>query len=142
MKCGHCGTDINLNSRKAIYRTCDAYVCSPMCSIKRIKVISSLDPNLSECIAWTNIKTITPPKTLSKKLSYIALCSLTDDLEDEIEDTPLNNVQNRYALYDQTQPDDNVHYKAPTARLLCEIGVCLTIIYLTAITIGASLLVS
>lgn len=142
MKCGHCGTNINVYSWNPLYRTCDAYVCSPACSRERMRVISRLDPNLTQCIAWANTMTITPPKTLSKKLSYVALSSMTDDLENAKESTPLHNVQNRYAMYNQTESDINDHYEAPRTGLLRAIGDSLASICMTALTLGVLLIVS
>jgi hypothetical protein len=142
MKCGHCETEVNLYNWKPIYRTCDAYVCSPTCSRERLKVIFRLDPDLTQCIEWANIRTITPPKTLSKKPSYVALSLHTDDLEDTMKTTQLHNVQKIYAKYDQTEHDDNVHSNALTALLLCALGTSLSIICMTAITINVILLLS
>jgi len=82
MNCGHCGSKIKLYAGKPLYRTCDAYVCSPACSRERVNVISILDPNLIHSSEWEKTNTKTPPPSLSRKYSYTGLNSLnvTNDI--------------------------------------------------------------
>ena len=53
-KCASCNAAINLSSGKNIYRSCDAYVCSPICSQRRLRKISSSDPNFTSPCNWQN----------------------------------------------------------------------------------------
>ena len=76
MNCGHCGTKINIKGWNPLYRTCDAYVCSPACSRARMQVITKLDPNLTQPMEWASTTTLNPPKTLERKQSYIGLGNL------------------------------------------------------------------
>ena len=76
MNCGHCGTKINVKGWNPLYRTCDAYVCSPACSRARMQVITKLDPNLAQPMEWAKTNTLNPPKTLERKQSYVGLGNL------------------------------------------------------------------
>ena len=53
-KCASCNAVIHLSSGKNIYRSCDAYVCSPTCSRKRLRNISNTDPNFTNPYNWQN----------------------------------------------------------------------------------------
>lgn len=53
-KCASCNAIIYLSSGKNIYRSCDAYVCSPTCSRKRLRNISNTDPNFTNPCNWQN----------------------------------------------------------------------------------------
>lgn len=83
MSCGHCGTRIILNGWKPLYRSCDAYVCSPACSRERVKIIAGLDPNLTQPMEWANTSTSAPPKSFTRKPSFAGLgnLSLAPDVE-------------------------------------------------------------
>ena len=83
MNCGHCGTAINTRSWSPLYRTCDAYVCSPACSRARMHIITKLDPNLTQPMEWANTCTIDPPKSFKRKSSFIALNNL--DLANDVD---------------------------------------------------------
>jgi hypothetical protein len=58
---------INLSSGKNIYRSCDAYVCSPTCSQRRLRKISTSDPNFTNPCNWQNqVQNVTHPMKKTK----------------------------------------------------------------------------
>ena len=66
-KCASCNAVINLSSGKNIYRSCDAYVCSPMCSQRLLRRISSSDPNFTNPCNWQNqVQNVTIPMKKTK----------------------------------------------------------------------------
>ena len=83
MNCGHCGMLINVKGWHPLYRTCDAYVCSPACSRARMQVITRLDPNLTQPMQWAHTSTLNPPKTFERKSSFVGLSNL--DLSPDID---------------------------------------------------------
>lgn len=92
--CAYCNTVINLSSGKNIYRSCDAYVCSPTCSQRRLRKISSSDPNFTNPCNWQNqIQNVTLP--IKKTKSSI---NISNDFEypDALSFEPY--IENTYKL--------------------------------------------
>ena len=50
--CPQCGRTFSITGNHAVYRACDAYVCSPMCSDKRVKRVASVDRDFSNPSSW------------------------------------------------------------------------------------------
>ncbi len=50
--CPSCGRRFSITGRGPVFRSCDAYVCSPECSYARAKTIASIDKNLNNPMSW------------------------------------------------------------------------------------------
>lgn len=50
--CPSCGRRFSITGRGPVFRSCDAYVCSPECSYVRAKTIASIDRNLDNPMSW------------------------------------------------------------------------------------------
>lgn len=50
--CPSCGRRFSITGRGPVFRSCDAYVCSPECSYVRAKTIASIDKNLNNPMSW------------------------------------------------------------------------------------------
>lgn len=50
--CPSCGRRFSITGRGPVFRSCDAYVCSPKCSYARAKTIASIDKNLNNPMSW------------------------------------------------------------------------------------------
>ena len=50
--CPTCGRRFSITGRGPIFRSCDAYVCSPECSYLRAKSIATIDKNLDNPMSW------------------------------------------------------------------------------------------
>jgi hypothetical protein len=70
-RCASCNLIINLSSGKNIYRSCDAYVCSPMCSQRRLRKISSSDPNFTNPYNWQKQNLTLPIKKSKSSINII-----------------------------------------------------------------------
>lgn len=141
MNCGHCGTKINMRGWNPLYRTCDAYVCSPSCSRARMQVITRLDPNLVQPMEWANTSTIDPPKSFTRKQSFVGLGNLSLAPDVEI-DMPIiaTNERERYV------PPPPVYRQIPEAQyqerntVINTIANTVSTICMTAVALGVFLL--
>ena len=50
--CPSCRRRFSITGRGPVFRSCDAYVCSPECSYIRAKSIASIDKNLDNPMSW------------------------------------------------------------------------------------------
>ena len=50
--CPSCGQQFSITGRGPVFRSCDAYVCSPECSYVRAKLIAAIDKNLNKPMSW------------------------------------------------------------------------------------------
>jgi len=69
VKCASCNSLVNLASGKNIYRSCDAYVCSPTCSKKRLRIVSCQDPYLTDPSNWEDYTPINIRSPMKKTTS-------------------------------------------------------------------------
>ncbi len=52
VRCPTCGHRFSITGRGPIFRSCDAYVCSPECSYLRAQSIATIDKNLNNPMSW------------------------------------------------------------------------------------------
>lgn len=149
MRCGHCNCEIKPNGRDPLYRTCDSYVCSPICSLERLKVITKLDPSLTNYMSWAKTTTASPPKTFERKVSYVTLGSLSSKAE-ELSDktTPLLNERCIDTEYQDSECDaennnrvtDNRFRDTTMCNILYMTEEVLALACVSAVTVGMLIL--
>ena len=75
--CGHCGKIIFSLPGDKLYRTCDAYVCNPICQRERVAAISKIDPNMDNPLSWTyDLSSKSSSATIKRKSSLVGLQDL------------------------------------------------------------------
>lgn len=143
LKCGHCGSNIDVFTWQPLYRTCDAYVCSPSCSAARVRVISRLDPHLMRPMEWAGTNTSNPPKTFERKHSYIGLNNMHDTPETKIDMgmTPDTDYDDEWRgeLHVRTELDDRADLKY---NLFATIVDAVSTIFMSALAIGFIMVVT
>lgn len=148
MRCGHCNCEIKTNGTEPLYRTCDSYVCSPLCSIERFKVITKLDPSLTNCMSWATTTTGSPPKTFERKVSYVTLGSLSGKTEDISDTSHVPNNKHTDTGCKKPDCDDENKNKITNkcfdnttrCNILCMTEEVLALVCVSAVTVGMIIL--